>query len=111
MIVPQQQGQLGKVFTMAEFAVFFYRICIFTFDHTDHGSHIKPHEYNLVKKLLYVFQKIERSPGMLCFMQKIGKTYSNSITFLPSRDLLFQIVKCEGLYKYFEGRTYQDISK
>lgn len=34
--------QMGKVFTLAEFIVFFYRICIFTFDQTDHGTHIMP---------------------------------------------------------------------
>lgn len=38
-IAPQQ---LGKVFGLAEFIVFFYRISIFTFDQTDHGSHIRP---------------------------------------------------------------------
>jgi hypothetical protein len=41
---------------------------------------------------------------MFNFLQKIGKTYSNSVTFLPSKDLLMQIIKCENLDKYFEGR-------
>ena len=51
-IVPHN---LGKVFTLAQFVVFFYRVSIFAFDQTDHGNHIKVNDFNLVKKLLYVF--------------------------------------------------------
>lgn len=47
----------------------------------------------------------------MCFMQKIGKTYSNSVTFLPSKELLLQIVKCESLEKYFESRSLEQITK
>ncbi len=85
LIVPQD---IGKVFTLQMFAVFLYRVAIFAFDQTDHGNHIKSYEFNLVKKLLYVFQKLERSSAFAMFMQKLGKTLSNSITFLPSKELL-----------------------
>jgi hypothetical protein len=85
LIMPQE---MGKVFTLQKFVVFFYRVAIFAFGQTDHGNHIKSYDFNLVKKLLYVFQKIERSSAFAIFMQKLGKTLSNSITFLPSKELL-----------------------
>jgi hypothetical protein len=44
-------------------------------------------------------------------MHKIGKTFSNQISFLPTKDLLMQIIKCEGLDKYFEGKTLEQITK
>ena len=58
LIVP---SNTGKAFTFAQFVVFFYRVCIFAFDLTDHGEHIQASQFNLVKKLLYVLQKLERS--------------------------------------------------
>ena len=49
-------------------------MAIFTFDLTDHGDHIKISQFNLVKKLLYVLQKLERSSGFVEFNSRIGKT-------------------------------------
>lgn len=48
---------------------------------------------------------------MLAFTAKIGKTYSSSVSFMPSRELLIQILKCEQLMKYFENRPVVEISK
>lgn len=58
MVVPYQ---LGRVFRLSEFTVFFYRVCILAFDLQEHGNHIKSAEFNLVKKLLFMFERLERT--------------------------------------------------
>jgi hypothetical protein len=34
------ETSIGKVFTIAEFSIFFYRVCILAFDTIEHGPHI-----------------------------------------------------------------------
>jgi hypothetical protein len=37
--------------------------------------------------------------------------YQSQITFLPQKDLLYQIIRCEGLERFFESRPLSEISK
>jgi len=43
---------------------------------------------NSVKKLLHTFQFLEKSDGLKLFMQRVGKTFSHKVSFLPSKHLL-----------------------
>lgn len=44
-------------------------------------------------------------------MSKIGRTNTKAITFLASKDLIAQIIICEGLDRYISGRTIDSYSK
>jgi hypothetical protein len=44
-------------------------------------------EFNLVKKLLTFLQALEKSEGLAKFI-KNKRTYTTSLSFLPSNDLL-----------------------
>jgi hypothetical protein len=44
-------------------------------------------------------------------MNKIGRTYTKTLSFLPSKDLLAQILICEKLDKYIAGRTIETFTK
>ena len=44
-------------------------------------------------------------------MKVIGRTYTKTLSFLPSKDLLAQILVCEGLDKYMTGKTIDQTSK
>ena len=84
---------LGKCFTMAHFAVFLYRLSVIYFNHSQDNAH----NFNLIKKLLFFFRKLENSEGFKKFMGRLNRTYNDSLTFLPSKDLLGQILKAEGV--------------
>jgi len=65
----------------------------------------------LVRKLIYQFRALEQSEQFLQFMSRIGRTYTKAISFMPSKDLLAQILICERLDKYLQGRSIDSISK
>ena len=46
---------------------------------------------------MYFFRKLENSDGFRKFVGKLNRTYNDSLTFLPSKDLLKQILKAEGV--------------
>jgi len=54
---------------------------------------------------------LEKSEVLLAFMQRIGRTYTKTLTFLPSKHLLAQIIICEKLDKYISCRTIESFSK
>ena len=60
----------------------------------------KLRNFNLIKKLLRILNQLEQSDCLLGFMKRIGRTYTKSLSFLPSKDLLAQILVCEGLDRY-----------
>lgn len=41
-------------------------------------------------------RKLENQDGFKKFMIKLNRTYNDSLTFLPSKELLYQIFKAEG---------------
>jgi hypothetical protein len=84
---------MGKCFTLGHFAVFIYRLSVIYFNHSQEQAQ----NFNLVKKLLYFFRKLENGEGFKRFMGKLNRTYNDSLTFLPSKDLLVQILKAEGI--------------
>jgi hypothetical protein len=84
---------MGKQFTLGHFAIFLYRLSIIYFNHSQDNAS----EYNLIKKLLFFLRKMENSDGFKKFMGKLNRTYSDTFTFLPSKDLLIQILKAEGI--------------
>jgi hypothetical protein len=49
-----------------------------------------------VKKLLFFLRKLENSEGFQRYLGKLNRTYTDSLSFLPSKDLLLQILKAEG---------------
>jgi hypothetical protein len=61
-----------------------------SFDLSEHTSeHVyETKEFNLVKKLLHQFDKIDTSSGNHFFLQKHGLPFRQTISFLPSKDLL-----------------------
>lgn len=44
-------------------------------------------------------------------MKRIGRTYTKSLTFLPSKDLLAQILVCEGLDRFMGAGTIESTPK
>lgn len=44
-------------------------------------------------------------------MKRIGRTYTKSLTLLPSKDLLAQILVCEGLDRYMGAATIETTPK
>ena len=42
-------------------------------------------------------RKLENSDGFKKFMSRSSRTYNDTLTFLPSKDLLSQILKAEGV--------------
>ena len=100
----------GKFFTFERWVIFFYRVCILVFDHTVHGQK-KYALFNLVRKLIYQFRALEQSDAFLQFLSRIGRTYTKTYSFLPSKDLLAQILICEKLDKYLAGRPIESFTK
>ena len=107
----QPSLNLGRTFTLEHLVIFFYRIAILAFDSTTHSDPAQVREFNLIKKLLHFLHQVEQSENLLKFMKKIGRTYTKTLSFLPSKDLLAQILVCEGLDKYMTGKTIDQTSK
>jgi len=82
---------------------------VLTFDSQIHDSNKR--DFNLVKKLLHTMRLLEKSEVLLAFMQRIGRTYTKTLTFLPSKHLLAQIIVCEKLDRYISCRTIESFSK
>lgn len=108
-MIVQPQNQLGKVFTLSHFVIFLYRVAILSYDHQPHELWMK--NFNLVKKLLFTLRGLEKSDSLCSFMQRIGRTYTQSLSFLPSKHLLAQIIICEKLDRYISGRTIDSFGK
>ena len=85
---------------MSHFIIFFYRVAILAFDLAIGITDRKLRGFNLIKKLLKILHQLEQSDCILAFMKKIGRTYTKSLSFLPSKDLLAQILVCEGLDRF-----------
>lgn len=45
------------------------------------------------------------------FMKRIGRTFTKALSFLPSKDLLAQILVCEGLDRYMGAETIETATK
>lgn len=84
-----------------------YRIAILSFDLGVGLTSKKMRNYNLVKKLLQILSKLEKSDCLLNFMKRIGRTYTRALSFLPSKDLLAQIIVCEGLDRFMGAITIE----
>lgn len=54
---------------------------------------------------------MEQSDCLLNFMKRIGRTYTKSLSFLPSKDLLAQILVCESLDRFMGATTIETTSK
>ena len=67
--------------------------------------------FNLIKKLLQVLNQLEKSDCLLGFMKRIGRTYTKALSFLPSKDLLAQIIVCEGLDRFMGANTIDSVDK
>ena len=88
-----------------------YRIAILSFDLGVGTTYKKMRNFNLVKKLLRILQELEKSEVLLNFMKRIGRTYTRALSFLPSKDLLAQIVVCEGLDRFMGAITIDTTTK
>jgi hypothetical protein len=69
------------------------------FDTSLHMNKSNILDFNLVKKLLTFLQTLEKSEGLAKFI-KNKRTYTTSLSFLPSNDLLGQIISFEGLSRF-----------
>jgi len=108
--LPQNQ-QLGRVFTLSHFIVFLYRVAILSFDLCIGVTSKSLRSFNLIKKLLKILNQLEQSDCLLAFMKRIGRTYTKALSFLPSKDLLAQIIICEGLDRFLGAQTIENTSK
>ena len=75
---------MGKSFTLSHFVIFLFRLAVIYYNHSQDNSA----EVNLIKKLLFFLRKLENSDGFYKFIGKLNRTYNDSLTFLPSKDLL-----------------------
>ena len=98
---------MGRTFTLSHFIIFFYRVAILSFDLSIGITDRKLRNFNLIKKLLKVMYQLEQSDALLAFMKKIGRTYTKSLSFLPSKDLLAQILVCECLDRFMGAQTIE----
>jgi hypothetical protein len=82
-----KSSEHGKQFTFSHFVIFFYRVLIMVFDHT-----ILPQKkykgFNLIRKLIYMFRELERGDATISLLNKLGRTYTKTLSFLPSKDLI-----------------------
>ena len=65
----------------------------------------------MIRKLIYIFRNLEKSDCPIQLLNKLGRTYTKTLSFLPSKDLIAQIIICEKLDKYISGRTIDSFSK
>ena len=86
-IIPKSQN-MGRTFTFARFLIYFYRIAILSFDLSLGVSNKKLRGFNLIKKLLHILNGLELSDSLPAFMKRIGRTFTKTLSFLPSKDLL-----------------------
>mmetsp|Transcript_39533 Transcript_39533/g.38018 ORF Transcript_39533/g.38018 Transcript_39533/m.38018 type:complete len:192 (+) Transcript_39533:190-765(+) len=84
---------MGRNFTLGHFAIFVYRLSVIYFNHSQENAQ----NFNLIKKLLFFFRKLENCDGFKKFLRKLNRTYNDSLSFLPSKELLIQILKAEGI--------------
>ena len=106
------ESQLGSCFTLAHFAIFFYRVAILTFDQNMIKQEPeKVTSYNLIKKLFHFLRSIQHSNALQGFSKRKGRTFTKSVCFYPSKDLLAQILICEKLDRYMSGQTIDSLSK
>jgi hypothetical protein len=54
---------------------------------------------------------MERSAPYVQLMQRLGRTHTKTLSFLPSKDLIAQIIICERLDRFISGRTIESFSK
>ena len=109
-IVSSQVKDQGQLFSLSHFTIFFYRISILAFDNSSTAT-AKHSDFNLVKKLLFQLRSYEQQEEFLKFISRVGRTYTKALSFLPSRDLLAQIIVCEGLDRFISGRTIESLPK
>lgn len=64
-----------------------------------------------MKKLLFTLRGLEKSDGLSKFCQRIGRTYTKTLTFLPSKHLLAQVLVCEKLDRFVADRAIESISQ
>ena len=105
-MIPASQNT-GRTFTLAHFIIFVYRVAILSFDLSIGNCDRKLRSFNLIKKLLRILYQLEQSDCILSFMKRIGRTYTKSLSFLPSKDLLAQILVCEGLDRFMGAETIE----
>lgn len=65
----------------------------------------------MIRKLIFQFRTLEQGEPFLQLMNRIGRTYTKALSFLPSKDLIAQIIICEKLDKYISGRTIDSFTK
>lgn len=99
------------MFTLSHFIIFFYRLAILSFDLSIGVTSKALRSFNLIKKLLKILSQLEKSDCLLAFMKRIGRTYTKTLSFLPSKDLLAQIIVCEGLDRFMGAQTIEHTTK
>ena len=104
-------ANMGKTFTFVHFIIFFYRVAILSFDLCIGVTDRKLRSFNLIKKLLTILNQLEQSDCLMGFMKRIGRTYTKSLSFLPSKDMLAQILVCEGLDRFMGATTIEVTQK
>ena len=81
----------GKEFTLSKFMIFLFRVAVVYFN----NSQEEPMKTNTVKKTLFFMRKLENSEGLIRFMTKMHRNFTESLSFLPSKDILSQILQVE----------------
>lgn len=71
---------------------FFYRFSIIYFNYT----HESPENFSSTKKVLQMLRNLEVSDAFMRFLAKTNRTYNGSLSFLPGKKLLSELLRNEG---------------
>lgn len=78
---------------MSHFVTFLFRFAVIYFNY----SSSVPENFNTTKKVLHLLRNIEISESFQKFLKKLNRTYNGQMSFLPSKRLLTEILRNEGM--------------
>ena len=84
---------MGQGFTLGHFVSFIFRFSVIYFNYSSES----PENFSSTKKVLSMLRKLEVSDTFIKFLHKLNRTYSGSMSFLPSKILLSKLMKNEGI--------------
>jgi len=87
---------MGMGFTLSHFIAFLYKFSIIHYNYQSEN----PEQFNPTKKVLTFLRDLEISDAFKNFLVKLNRTYSQGISFLPSKKLLIELLINEGFEEH-----------
>lgn len=84
---------IGQAFTLGHFVTFLYRFSVIHFNYTRES----PENCRNTKKVLSMLRSLEISDALIRFLSKLNRTYNGQLSFLPSKRLLNELLRNEGV--------------